>query len=239
MELINSIRENLTFVAVSLAITVFMTVIAKISEKLIGMKKDPTSHTRKITCIAIFSAIAGVLMILEFPIAFIAPEFYKLDFSELPILILSMAYGPVAGVVAEFIKVVLKIVIKGTSTAFVGDLANFLVGCFLILPASIIYHIRKSKKSAIVGLIVGSVSMTIFGSLFNAVYLIPAFANLFGIPLEVIVSMGTAINPRITSVWSLVAWAVIPFNLMKSVLDSVLTFLLYKKLSPIIHKAHN
>jgi riboflavin transporter FmnP len=126
---------------------------------------------------------------------------------------------------------------KGTSTAFVGDLANFVVGCSFVLPASIIYHIRKNKNTAILGLGVGTICMTIFGSAFNAIYLLPAFSKLYGIPLDQLVAMGTAINSRIDSVTTLVLFAVAPLNLIKGVMISVPTLLLYKRISKVLHSA--
>ena len=165
---------------------------------------------------------------------FRSPGFYELDFSEIPVLICSFSMGPVAGVVCEFLKVVLKLFLKGTSTAFVGDLANFVVGCAFILPASVVYFAKKSKTGAIAGMGVGTAVMTVFGSLFNALYLIPAFSVLFDMPLEVIIGKGTEINPAITSVNTLVIFAVVPFNLLKGVVDSAITFLLYKHIERLL-----
>ena len=141
-----------------------------------------------------------------------------------------------AGVAAELVKVMVKLLLKGTSTAFVGDFANFAVGCSFVLPASIVYHARPGRRSALVGMLVGTLVMTVFGSAFNAVYLLPKFAALYGMPLEAIVGMGTKINPAIKSVSTLVLFAVVPFNLLKGVVDSALTFLLYKRISPILHR---
>ena len=136
--------------------------------------------------------------------------------------------------VCEFIKELLKLFLKGTSTAFVGDLANFVVGCSFILPASVVYFAQKTKIGAIVGMGVGTAVMTIFGSLFNAVYLIPAFSVLFDKPLEVIIGMGTDINPAIVSVNTLVLFAVVPFNLLNGVVVSVITFFLYKHIERLL-----
>ncbi len=234
-DLFQKAGENLSFVGVSLLIVVAVIVLAMLSEKWIGIKRDKRNRTRKIAFIGIFSAISAVLMLFEIPLPF-APPFYKIDLSELPVLIGAFAYGPMAGVVCEFLKVVLKLLIKGTSTAFVGDLANFIVGCTMILPAAIIYHIRKTRKSALIGMGAGILIMTVFGSFFNAVYLLPTFATLFGMPLDVIVDMGAQINPRIHDVTTFVFWCVVPFNLLKGLVVSLLTFLLYKRLSPLIHK---
>ena len=118
-----------------------------------------------------------------------------------------------------------------TTTAFVGELANFMVGCSFILPASIIYLHKKNRKSAITGCIVGTICLTVFGTSFNAIYLVPKFAELYGMPLDAIIGMGTAINPAITDLTTLVMFAVAPLNILKGVSVSVITMLIYKKLS--------
>ena len=85
-------------------------------------------------------------------------------------------------------------------------------------------------------MLTGTLVMTVFGSAFNAIYLLPKFAALYGMPMEAIIGMGTKINPSITGVGTLVLFAVVPFNLLKGVVDSLLTFLLYKRISPILHR---
>lgn len=177
-----------------------------------------------------FSAIAAILMLFELPMPF-APTFYKLDLSELPILITAFAFGPVAGVMTEFCKILLKLLLKSTSTAFVGELANFVVGCSFVLPASIIYWHKKNKRSAMFACVVGTLCLTVFGTAFNAVYLLPKFAELYGMPLESIIAMGTAMNPRITDITTMVVFAVAPLNVIKGALVSGLTMIIYKKLS--------
>ena len=174
-------------------------------------------------------------MLFEIPLPF-APPFYKIDLSELPVLMCTLYLGPVAGVTAEFLKVAVKLLIKGTSTAFVGDFANFVVGISFILPASIVYHYRKTRKTAVIGLIVGTLCMTVFGSLFNAFYLIPKFSELFKLPIDAIIAMGNKVNSSITDINSLVLFAVVPFNLIKGTVVSIVTYLLYKRVEKIIFK---
>lgn len=227
--------KNLGFILMCAAVFAGLFLVALLCERLVCKDRKMLSDTHYITYAAIFSAMAGVLMLVEIPL-FFAPSFYKIDLSELPVLICTFYLGPVAGVVTELIKVLIKLLLKGTSTAFVGDFANFAVGCSFVLPASIVYHARPSKKSALTGMIVGTLVMTIFGSAFNAIYLLPKFAELFGMPLDVIVGMGTKVNAAITSVPTLVLFAVVPFNLLKGVVVSLLTFLLYKRISPLLHK---
>jgi len=231
-----NLKENVTFFIEFMLIVAAMFVLAYIVERCFRKRNNDTEKifsTRKITMIGMFSAVAVVLHILDFPVPF-APPFYKLDFSEIPVLIGTFAFGPVAGVMIEFVKILLKLLFKNTSTAFVGELANFVVGCSFVLPASFIYLFRKTKKNAIIGSAAGTLVMTAFGTAFNAVYLIPAFARLYGMSLETIVGMGTAIHSSIDSVTGLVILCVAPLNLLKGFVVSLVTVLVYKKLSPIL-----
>lgn len=230
--------ENTLFAVEFLLIIVAMFLVALALEKLADRKngtKERTFSTRKMAVTGMFSAIAMILHLLDFPLPF-APFFYRLDFSELPVLIGAFAFGPVTGVVTEAVKILLKLFIKGTSTAFVGDLANFVIGCSFILPASTIYYFKKSKKSAITGCIIGTLILTLFGTAFNAVYLLPAFSKLYGMPLDSILAMGSEVNKLMTdgSIVSFVICCVAPMNLIKGGTVSVVTMLIYKPLSPII-----
>lgn len=228
--------ENVQFVLVCVAVIAALILVSKFVERRwLKLSAAAVGSTRYITICAMLGALAMLLHIFDFPVVFLAPGFYKLDFSEIPVMIGAFMLGPVGGVIIELVKILLKLVIKGTSTAFVGDLANFVVGCSFVVPASIIYHSKKTKKNAVIGLITGTVAMTLFGSAFNAVYLIPAFASLYGMPVDAIIDMGAAINPSITNVWSFAFFAVAPLNLLKSVLISVPTLLLYKRISRVLH----
>lgn len=225
------VQENVTFVLVSLAIIVALAIIAKVSQRFLpGMRK--VSPARKITITAVCAALATVLYLLDFSIPFLAPDFYKLDFSELPVMLCGFYLGPAAAVYCEAVKVLLKLLIKGTTTAFVGDFANFCVGCALVLPAVIIYHTKKNKKTALWGLIAGTLVLTVFGSAFNAFYLLPKFAEMYyGSSIDTIISKGSEINPWINNITTFVMFAVAPLNLIKGVSVSVLTLLLYKKVA--------
>jgi len=227
--------ENLGFVLTCLAIAAALFLVAALFEKFLCRDRKKFSSTHYISYTAIFACMAGVLMLIEIPL-FFAPGFYKLDLSEIPVFICTFYLGPVAGVAAEFVKIMVKLLLKGTTTAFVGDFANFCVGCAFVLPASIIYHAKPGKKTALLGMAAGTAVMTVFGSAFNAIYLLPKFSALYGMPLEAIVGMGTAVNSAINSVSTLVLFAVVPFNLLKGVLVTALTFLLYKRISPILHR---
>ena len=230
MKLWAQIQSNLWFVLVCGLIVAGLYLAAMLGERFLPNMRTTTS-ARRVSIIGICAAIAAVLHMLDFPLLFLAPEFYKLDLSELPVMLCGFYLGPTATVVCEAIKILLKLLLKGTTTAFVGDFANFAVGCSLVLPATILYHIRKTKGFAILGLTVGTLVLTVFGSAFNAIYLLPKFAQLYGIPLETIIGMGTAVNGNITSVSTFVLLAVAPLNLIKGVGISVLTMLLYKRVA--------
>ena len=233
----NAFLDNMAFVGICIAIIGALGALAKLSERwLKGLHR--VSSARRVSIIGICSALAAVLHILDFPLLFLAPEFYKLDFSELPVMLCGFYLGPAAAVACEGIKILLKLLLKGTSTAFVGDFANFAVGCSLVLPAVIIYHIHKSRKSAIAGLVAGTVVLTIFGSAFNAIYLLPKFSQLYGLPLDSIIGMGSKINASIRDLSTFVLLAVAPLNLIKGTMISVLTLLLYKRVASPLFGMH-
>lgn len=233
-----TVRDNLIFLAEFLGIVAVIFIAAYVAEKLIRKKhgdKERILSTAKVAVIGVMSAISGVLMTFEIPL-FFAPECYKLDFSELPVLICGFAFGPAAGVMTEFVKILVKVLIKGTSTAFVGELANFVVGSFFILTASIIYHIKKTKKTALIACIAGTLAMTVVGTIFNGIYLLPKFAQMYGWPMDKIIAMGNEVNKHVNSVQSLVVMCVAPLNLLKGSVVSAVTMLIYQPLRPILKK---
>ena len=231
--MLQTLQQNLSFVVVSAIIAAAIALVAKFSEKAF---KDihKVRPARRITLIAICGAIAAVLHMLDFPLLFLAPEFYKLDFSEVPVLLCGFYLGPSATVACEGVKILLKLLIKGTSTAFVGDFANFVVGCSLVLPATILYHLKKNRTYAVLSLAIGTAVMTVFGSLFNAIYLLPKFSQLYGMPLDTIIAMGSSINANIKNLTTFVLLSVAPLNLIKGTLVSYLTLLLYKRVEKLL-----
>lgn len=233
-------KDSFGFVLIFLGIFVLLAGLAWLAERYLIPQKRTLSNARKISYISMFAALAAVLMFFEIPIPFLVPTFYKLDLSDIPILICTLYLGPVAGVLCELVKILLDLLIfSGTTTAFVGEFANFFIGCSLILPASVLYHRKKSKKNAILGLAVGTAVMTIFGSAFNAFYLIPTYAQMYfgegGI--NTIIAMGHDVNSGITDITTLVLFGVAPFNILKGVLVSVVTMLLYKRVERIFFRA--
>lgn len=195
---------------------------------------NTTNKTRKLVEIGMLGAIATVLMLFEFPIPFIAPPFYELDFSEVPVLVGAFALGPVAGATIELVKILINLLINGTATAFVGEIGNYLLGCSFIIPAALIYKKKKSKKTALSAMIVGTIVMTVFGCILNAYVLLPTYAAAFGMPIDAIIGMGSAINGNINDVMTFVIIAVAPFNIIKGIVVSVITLLIYKHISPIL-----
>ena len=190
--------------------------------------------THNLVKIAILSAIAVLIMLLEFPLPF-APTFYELDLSEAIILMGGFAMGPLSAVIMELLKNLLNLLINGTITAGVGEFANFVMGCALVVPASIIYKYKKTFKGALVGLIVGIVSLVVIGCFVNYFVMIPAYVKLAKFPLEAIIGAAGERNAAVDSLWKMIIFAVAPFNLVKGVACSILNLLLYKRLSRILH----
>ena len=195
--------------------------------------KEKWLTTKNLVLMGMFGALAAVLMLFEFPLVFIAPSFYGLDLSEVPVLVGAFSMGPAAGVIIEFVKILIKLVMKPTTTGFVGEMANFVIGCSLVVPAAMIYHTKKSKKSARYGMMAGTIVMAVAGVVINAVVMLPFYSKIM--PLESIIALGAAINPAVSNIWSFAIICVGPFNVVKGVVVSVVTSLVYKRISNLIH----
>ena len=193
------------------------------------------SKVKMMVEIAMLGAISTVLMLFEIPLPF-APAFYQIDLSEVPILIGCFSMGPLAGAAIEFLKILLNFLINGTITAGVGELANFIVGCALVLPAGFIYKYHKTKKNAMVGMAAGTVAMTVVGGFMNAFVLLPLYAAAFG-GIDAIIGMGSDVNGAVSGMSGFIMMIVVPFNLLKGIVVSIVTLLLYKYISPILKKA--
>lgn len=192
------------------------------------------TNLNKMIKISLLSVMAFVLMFLEFPLP-VFPNFLQIDLSDLPALLGGFALGPVSGILIELFKNVLHVMFKGTSTGFVGEFANFMVGSIFVVTAGIIYKMRKSKKTAILGLVAGTVVMSLCASVLNYTMLLPLYAKIFKAPIEAFVAMGTTINSNIKTIKDLVLLSILPFNLLKGVVVSVVTIPIYKKVSPMLH----
>ena len=177
-------------------------------------------NTNKMIKISLLSALALILMYIDFPVIPIFP-WLRIDLSDVPALLGAFGFGPLAGVLIELIKNMLIVLVKGTQTGLVGETANFLVGVALILPASFIYRRNKSKKSAILGMVLGAVCMEVVGIIANVYFLLPAY--------------GMQMSPAESIKY--ITLGLLPFNGIKAVIVSVLTYILYKKVSVSIFKA--
>ena len=189
-------------------------------------KMSQIGKTRYMVQVAMLGAAAVVLMFFDIPLPF-APSFYRIDLSEVPVLIGAFAMGPLAGAAIELIKILLNLVMKGSTTAGVGEVANFLIGCAYVMPAAWIYKTQKTKKNAMIGMAVGTVFLAAAGGLL-------AYAAAFGMPMDALVGMGSAVNKAITSLPTFVLFAVVPFNIIKGVVVSLVTMLLYKHISRLL-----
>lgn len=237
--LIASAKENILFIVEFLGIFVGIILISYVAELIIKKKNNDTEKiltTRKIATIGVLASIAGIFMTLEIPIPGI-PSSHKLEFGDLPALLGGFAFGPVAAVLIEFCKVFIKTLLRPTSTAFVGELANFMISCSFVLPATIIYWIKKTKTNAKISCVVGGAVMVLFGFLLNRFYLLPTFLKMFmGGNLDALIGMGSAANPLIKGMTGYAIFASVPVNLMKSLIVSLLSMWLYKPMSKIWKK---
>jgi riboflavin transporter FmnP len=186
--------------------------------------------TRYLTATAVLSALAAGLMFADFALP-IFPVFLKLDFSELPALIAGFALGPVAAVAVELVKNLFHLIVK-TSTGGVGELANFLIGVAFVLPASLLYRHLRSRKGALIGMLIGTLSIVAVGVVVNLFITIPFYAKVM--PMDVIIRMGTKILPWADTLPRLVLVFIAPFNLLKGLVISLVTFAVYKPISWVI-----
>ena len=196
------------------------------------MKNTATSIIAKV---AVLGAVAFVIMLAEIPLPFF-PPFYKLDFSEVVVLMGGFALGPLPAVAIEALKIILNLMFTGTMTAYVGEIANFLIGLSFVLPAVIIYHKNKTRQNAIRGLLIGSVCLIVVGALLNGFVLLPAYSYFYHMPMDALIGMGSALIPAIRNRLTFVLFATAPFNLIKAIVTSLLTIALYKRISPILHR---
>lgn len=192
-----------------------------------------TMDVRKITGIGMLSAIAFILMFLDFSVPFM-PSFIKMDLSELPALIGSFAYGPIAGVMICLIKNLLHLMKSGTNG--VGELSNFLLGASFVLVAGLVYKWKKNRKSALVGSVAGALIMGIFSVFSNYFLVYPIYYNFMD--KELILAAYQLIFPGVNNILECLIVFNMPFTFLKGILSVVITFLIYKRLSPILKGTH-
>ena len=199
----------------------------------IAVPASRVSRTHKLVVTAMLGAVAFVLQLLEFPIPFLIPSFVQMDFSELPALLATFSIGPVSGVSVCLIKNVVKVVFK-TTTGGVGELCNFLIGAGLVVPAGLIYRKMKSRKGALIGALAGALCMGVLSIPINYFISYPIYTAFM--PLDVIIGMYQELIPSVNGLLSCLVIFNMPFTVLKGLLVTALCFLVYKPLSPLLHK---
>ncbi len=192
--------------------------------------KQKTS-VKRIALIGILGALAGVLMTyIRFPLPFM-PPFMDFDFAAIPELIGGFALGPSAATMIVCVKILLKIMLNGTSTAYVGELSNLIVSLAYVLPAVYIYRRTRTKKGAIIGMSVGTIVCAIFATISNMYLIIPFYVSVMGWTINDIIELCRRINPGVVDMTTFVILGVVPFNIIKCGVSSIVTSLLYKRVS--------
>lgn len=191
------------------------------------MKK--TFSVPYLTRIAVLTALASILFLIEIPVV----AFYKLDLSNLPVLLGAFSMGPVAGLIILLLKSFIGML--HSTSMYVGELADFMMGAAYVLPAALLYGRKKDRRTALMGMCLGTVCMILVAVLVNWKMMIPFYMNAFGMPMETVIGMATKVLPFVDTQWELLAFVTAPFNLLKGVVLSLLTYLLYKRLSPLLH----
>lgn len=186
--------------------------------------------TKNLTMIAMFSAISAVLMVFEIQLPF-SPSFIKFDFSDLPVMLGGFLIGPFAGGIIAFMKILLHFLLNGTTSFFVGDLSNLLLTLSFVLPASFIYQQKKTKKTAIQGLLVSIICTSLLAIIFNLFLIFPLYLKVLNLKMVDLINMIHVVNPLVKDVFTMIIFSLLPFNLFKYSIVSMITMLSYKKLS--------
>lgn len=179
---------------------------------------------------AIFAAISGILMLFKFPIP-LAPNFMTIDFSDVATLISGFILGPISGAITVILKNIINLMLNGTTTAYVGELSNTIIGITFVVVSSLVYKKHKDRKHAVIGLVIGILLMTLVASLSNYFFIFPLYARVYNIPLDGFTSFLPEGISYIGNFRELMLFAVVPFNIIKGALNAVVTFLIYKKVS--------
>ena len=197
--------------------------------------ESQVSATKRLVFVGVLGAVSFVLMMINFSVPF-APAFLKFDIAELPALFAGFFMGPVAGFVVIIVKILLKLVIQGTDTAFVGEFSNLAGSAVFVLIAAFIYKKNRTKKGAVIGMLASSIAVSVLFIFINAYVMFPLYSELYGMPMEAIIGMGSAINPAIRDMTTMMLFSVFPFNLFKHIVTSLLTFLVYKRVGAALRR---
>lgn len=188
-------------------------------------------NLKNMVLVSILGAISGVLMLFKFPLP-IAPTFMKMDFSDSVLIIGGFLTGPVYSLIMIFIKWIVKLIITSTSTAYAGELSGLILNISFILPMSYFYNKNKTKKTAIILMIIFSITTSLI-AIFTNVYMI---FPLYGLSGNAIVGPFKVLFPFVNSVWQVMLISILPFNLMKIAINSIIALILYKKVSTFVHR---
>ena len=192
-------------------------------------RKTPFFTTRKMTIAAMMSAVASVLMFFSFNVP-LMPSFIKMDLSELPALLTAFALGPIWGAVVCLIKNLVNLFFS--TTGGIGELSNLMLGVCFVVPAGIFYQRGKSKKSALIGSVIGAVAMGLLGVITNYYIVYPVYFSFM--PQEVVLDMYRIINPNVSNLWDALIWFNLPFTFIKGMVSVLVCIYVYKPLSPIL-----
>ena len=192
------------------------------------------TKTRKLIGTSMLAAVSVVLMFLSFPVP-LMPSFIKMDLAELPALIGAFAYGPLAGAAVCLVKNLISLM--KSSSGGVGTLCNFLLGVCFVVPAGIIYKYNRTRRGALIGALAGAAIMAVLSIFVNYYVVYPIYTAFM--PMEAIIGMYQAINPKVQTLWDALIWFNCPFTFIKGLISVVITFIIYKPLSPFLKGTAN
>ena len=199
-------------------------------EKKNSVLSNRKNAIRRMTTVAVLAAIATILMFLSFSVPFM-PSFIKMDISELPALLAAFAFGPIEGALVCLLKNVINAFFS--TTGCVGEFSNFVLGCAFVVPAGLIYKFGKNRRSALFGSILGALIMGIVSLPLNYYIMYPIYSNFM--PIEAIIGAYQEILPSVDGLLMCLLVFNVPFTFIKGCVDVVIAFVIYKRLSPILH----
>lgn len=194
---------------------------------------DSRMKVRTIAFVGLMGAVSAVLMLFRFPIPFM-PPFMSFDLSGLMEMMGGFMFGPFAAVCIIIVKIMLQLVIQGSFSLGTGEIQNFILSSCYVLPALFIYHRNKTKKTAAAGMAVSTIFVSVVAVFTNLYLIIPFYVKLFGMTMDEIIGMCSAVNPAMKNVMTMALFGILPFNLIKYGVTSIVTFIVYKRLSKLI-----
>ena len=196
-------------------------------------RKKELFSTSTLVKIGVLGSLGGILMLFEFPLPF-APSFMGVDLSDTPVMLSSMALGPLAGVVTSFVKIIIKLLMKPTTTGFIGELSNLVLSISIALTVGFIYKMKKDRKGAIIAVAATVITMSAVALVTNAYIIYPAYVNVLGYNMSDLIALTNSLNGLVHDYWSMMFFMVVPFNVVKQGFVAVLTIILLKHVEPLI-----